>query len=300
MSRTTPRFELSGIDELFGIGGGEAQVIEVPLEELHGFRNHPFLVREDEDMLELITSIRDRGVLVPGVVRPASEGGYEIIAGHRRKYACEKLGIKTMPVIVNEYDDDEATIAMVESNYQRKRLLPSEKAKSFAMKYEALKHQGRKEEIGNTADWVAKAEGRSGRTIQRYIRLTHLLPEFLDMVDRKEIGIAQGGMLAALDPDQQKTVYEVVREQERPLTNEKVVKIADCAPMGLNKAAVEEIMKKEPECRRRIMLDAETVRQILGEQLIDREILSNKTMINRIYSILREWVEVQKADGSEV
>ena len=160
------KVKLSSYDDLFGNAeektGSEEQIIRAKLTDLHEFRNHPFRVLDDEKMEETTESISKYGVLVPGIARPRAEGGYEIIAGHRRKRGSERAGKEDMPVIVRNYTDDEATIIMVDSNIQREDILPSEKAKAYAMKYEAMKHQGRKGN-GNTLDEVGEAAGESGK-----------------------------------------------------------------------------------------------------------------------------------------
>lgn len=186
------KVKLSSYDDLFGNAeektGSEEQIIRAKLTDLHEFRNHPFRVLDDEKMEETTESISKYGVLVPGIARPRAEGGYEIIAGHRRKRGSERAGKEDMPVIVRNYTDDEATIIMVDSNIQREDILPSEKAKAYAMKYEAMKHQGRKGN-GNTLDEVGEAAGESGKTVQRYIWLARLSDELLELVDRKKIGL---------------------------------------------------------------------------------------------------------------
>ena len=186
------KIKLNKLEDL--IGGAEnmagEQIINAKLSDLHTFKGHPFRVFDDEKMEETTESISRYGVLVPGLARPRAGGGYEIIAGHRRKRGSERAGLDTMPVIVRNYTDDEATIIMVDSNIQREDILPSEKAKAYAMKYEAMKHQGSKG--GSTLDEVGEAAGESGKTVQRYVWLARLSDELLGMVDAKKIGIAQG------------------------------------------------------------------------------------------------------------
>lgn len=175
--------------------GGE-QVVELPLAELHPFKNHPFKVKDDDAMMETADSIRQYGVLVPAIARPSPEGGYELIAGHRRHRACELAEKETMPVIVRDLDDDAATIIMVDSNLQRESLLPSERAFAYKMKLEAIKHQGARHDLTSrqvgeksqtSIQAVAEQAGESQRQVQRYIRLTELIPPLLDMVDEKKI-----------------------------------------------------------------------------------------------------------------
>ena len=162
------KVKLNSFDDLFGIEqpqSGIEQVQEIALTELHGFKEHPFKVLDDEKMQEMIESIREYGVLMPGIARPMKGGGYEIIAGHRRKYACEMVGLSTMPMFIRDYTDDEATIIMVDSNIQREDILPSEKSKAYRMKYDAMKHQGSKAG-GLTLGELGEAAGESAKTVQ--------------------------------------------------------------------------------------------------------------------------------------
>ena len=174
MRRPKKDIQLTSYDELLGLEETPEksmnQVVEIDLEKLYPFKNHPFHVNDDEKMAETVESIKTYGVLTPALVRPRAEGGYEMISGHRRKRGCELCGKTTMPALVRNYTDDEAVIIMVDSNIQRENLLPSEKAHAYKMKYDAMKHQGSKGEK-YTADMVGEAAGDSGRTVQRYIRL---------------------------------------------------------------------------------------------------------------------------------
>ena len=193
------KVKLSSYDELFGAKAPAAsdQIVNVTLGELHTFKNHPFHVNDDKEMEELAESIREHGVLIPGIVRPRAEGGYELIAGHRRKHGSELVGKTEMPVIVREYTDDEATIMMVDSNIQRESILPSEKAKAYTLKYEALKHQGKKSGK-STLDQVGEAAGENSKKVQRYIWLSRLSDPLLQMVDEKRLGFSQGVYLSFL------------------------------------------------------------------------------------------------------
>ena len=212
--RSADKIKLNTYNDLFGetveaenIGD---KLIEVPLEDLHEFKEHPFQVRDDEEMEKLVESIREYGVLHPGIARPVKRGkGYELIAGHRRKHASELAGKEKMPVFVRNYDDDEATIIMVESNQQREHILPSEKAKAYKMKFEALKHQGKGG--GLTIEAIGEKSGESGKTVQRFIRLNYLNPELLLMVDDGEVGIKQGVNLSYLRDNEQKEVFKMIQ-----------------------------------------------------------------------------------------
>ena len=164
------KIQLNTFDDL--VGGEGTAITEVPLSELHTFRDHPFQVLDDEKMDETVESIKQYGVLMPGIVRPRDDGGYEIIAGHRRKRACELAGLETMPVVIKDMTDDEAVVAMVDSNIQREDILPSEKAHAYRMKFDVMKHQG--SAGGNTLEEIGEAAGECGRTVQRYIALSYL------------------------------------------------------------------------------------------------------------------------------
>ena len=194
------------------------KVREIPLAELHPFKNHPFKGLDDESMQRTVESIARFGVLSPAIARPSPDGGYELVAGHRRHHACELVGMETMPVIVRELDDDAATILMVDSNLQRETILPSERAFAYKMKLEAMRHQGERTDLTSrqvvgkleAADMLGKDTGESGRQIQRFIRLTELIPELLDMVDQKQIAFNPAVELSFLKPEEQKQLLEAM------------------------------------------------------------------------------------------
>jgi len=200
--------------------------VEIPLSELYPFKDHPFKVKDDEKMQDTADSIREYGVLVPALARPRVGGGYEIISGHRRKRGCEIAGLGTMPVIVRDLDDDAAVIVMVDSNIQRESLLPSERAFAFKMKLEALKHQGARTDmtssqlgtkLGRADDLLAEQAGTSRNQVQRFIRLTNLIPEILEMVDNRKIAFNPAVELSYLKTDEQKMLLEAMDcEQTTP------------------------------------------------------------------------------------
>lgn len=218
---------LTSYDDIFSTeesrgDSGREKIVEIPLSELHPFKNHPFRVVDDEQMQETAESIRDYGVLVPGIVRPRPEGGYEIIAGHRRKRASEIAGKETMPVIIRDLDDDAAIIIMVDSNLQRENILYSERAFALKMKMEAVKRQGERTDLTSCqfgtkfrADIaVADGTGDSARTIQRFIRLTNLIRPLLDMVDEKKIGFSPAVELSYLKPEEQTALLDSIDKQQ--------------------------------------------------------------------------------------
>ena len=195
---------------------------EIPLEELHPFPDHPFGVRDDESMAQTVESIREYGVLVPAIVRPREDGGYELIAGHRRKHACELAGRETMPVIVRDIDRNAAIIIMVDSNLQRESILPSEKAKAYKMKLEAIKRQGKRHDLTSTQpvsklrsnEELGQTVNESRETIRRYIRLNELEPELMQMVDEGKIGMTPAVEISYLKPDEQKLLIETIDSEQ--------------------------------------------------------------------------------------
>ncbi len=206
--------------------GTPERVVELPLTELYPFKDHPFHVVDDAHMLSTAQSIQDNGVLVPAIVRPRAEGGYEIISGHRRKRACEMIGLTTIPAIIRELDDDAATVLMVDSNLQREQLLPSERAYAFKMKLDALKHQGKREEsashqlgekLKTSVGKVAEKIGESKTQIHRYIRLTHLIPQLLQMVDDRQLAFSPAVEISFLSRQEQTELLDAMdSEQSRP------------------------------------------------------------------------------------
>ena len=231
MKSSAKKIELASVDDLFSTEESRQdeqleKIQEIPLSELHPFKDHPFKVKDDDAMIETADSIKKYGVLVPAIARPRPDGGYELVAGHRRRRASELAGKETMPVIVRDLDDDAATIIMVDSNLQRENLLPSERAFAYKMKLEAIKHQGARTDLTSVQveqklsarDQVAKEAGeRSGIQVMRYVRLTELIPELLDMVDEKKIAFNPAYELSFLKPDEQQILVETMDyEQATP------------------------------------------------------------------------------------
>ena len=227
MKSSAKKVELAPYDDLFSTEESRAdaqreKVLEIPLSELHPFKDHPFKVKDDEAMMETADSVRQYGVLVPAIVRPDPEGGYELVAGHRRHRASELAGKETMPVIVRDLDDDAATIIMVDSNLQRESLLPSERAFAYKMKLEAVKHQGARTDLTSRqvggklemADVIGAKAGDSGRQVQRYIRLTELIPKLLDMVDEKKIAFNPAYELSFLKKEEQVQLLDAMDSEQ--------------------------------------------------------------------------------------
>ncbi len=230
MKSSAKKVELASVDDLFSTeesraDAGREKVIEIPLSELHSFKEHPFKVKDDDAMMETADSIRQYGVLVPAIARPDPEGGYGLVAGHRRHRASELAEKETMPVIVRDLDDDAATIIMVDSNLQRESLLPSERAFAYKMKLEAMKHQGERtdltcSQVGNksacrkSSEMLAEQVGQSKKQIFRYIRLTELIPELLNMVDEKKIALNPAYELSFLKKEEQTQLLDAMDSEQ--------------------------------------------------------------------------------------
>lgn len=214
--RPGQQVHLKSVDELLGITGEESSM-EIEIQKIYGFRNHPFKVLDDERMEELVESVKINGILSPVLLRPGDHGKYEMISGHRRMHAAQLAGLTTIPAIIREMTDDEAVIFMVDANIQREELFPSEKAYAFKMKLDALRHQGTsRHEVGKlgveTASVVGEGSGMGGRQVQRYIRLTELIPELLALVDSKRLQFTLGVEASYLDKPVQKWLYEYIRD----------------------------------------------------------------------------------------
>ena len=218
---------LKGLDDLFSTEENRQdeqreQVQQIPIDALHPFTNHPFKVLDDEAMTRTVESIAQYGVLAPLIARPRPEGGYEIISGHRRQHAAELAGLETLPVIVRDMSDDAAVILMVDSNLQREHILPSERAFAYKMKLDAIKNQGVRSDLTSpqvaskfrSDDEVAKGQGISGDTVRRFIRLTNLIPELLDMVDNKTVSFNPAVELSYLSPEQQQEVIRAMDDTQ--------------------------------------------------------------------------------------
>ena len=274
MKSSARNIELKSVDDLFATEESRAdaqreKVQEIPLGELHPFRNHPFKVKDDAAMQDTVDSVREYGVLVPAIARPDPDGGYELIAGHRRHHASELAGKETMPVIVRDLDDDAATIIMVDSNLQREELLPSERAFAYKMKLEALKHQGARTDLTSVQfgqklsarDQVAKAAGESAIQIQRFIRLTELIPELLDMVDERKIALNPAVELSHLKKEEQTLLLEAMDSEQ--------------ATPSLSQA---QRLKKFSQQK---MLSLDVMRAVMSEEKktdLDRVTLKNETL----------------------
>ena len=292
MSKTgsAAKVKLNSFDDLFRtekLQTGTEQVQEIALSELHEFKGHPFKVLDDEKMQETVESIREHGVLMPGIARPMKDGGYESIAGHRRRHACELVGLTTMPMFIRDYTDDEATIIMVDSNIQREDILPSEKAKAYRMKYDAMKHQGSKEG-GITLGELGEAAGESAKTVQRYIWISRLSDSLLDMVDAKKIGIMQAVDLSFLSEDAQQWVLVAIQETNVVITTQQSAMLKESDKKGeLTFPMVRMMLEKEKTVERKVVIKTERINNYFPATY------SREQIENIIYQLLENWKSTQ-------
>lgn len=260
MKSSGRNISLTSYDDIFSSeesrsGIRQERVQEIPLSQLHPFKDHPFRVVDDERMTETAESIKDYGVLVPAIARPLPDGGYELVSGHRRKRACELARLETMPVIVRELDDDQAVIIMVDSNLQRENILPSERAKAYQMKMEALRHQGRRIEptspqVGEKSGWavtqVAEEAGQSRSQVQRFMRLNNLVPNLIDMVDDKKVAMNPAVELSFLKPEEQEQLVETMETCQSTPSLSQAQRMKRFSQQGkLTGDVMEEIMSEE-------------------------------------------------------
>ena len=260
------KIKLSSYDDMFGMEEAETtdnsevkgQIVDLPIVDLHTFENHPFRVIDDESMEEMVESIKEYGVLVPAIVRPRAKGGYEILSGHRRHHACELAGLETMPAIIKDCSDDEATVIMVDANIQREDILISEKARA---------------------------------TIQRLIAVSKLDKELLDMVDSKKIGIRQGVDLATLPSDEQKTVHKVIKELEVTLTWDDTTRIREAYEKGyFNADYLRDILSHEKVKARKVVFNQKKLDNYFDPSM------SNEEIENLIVELLDEWKRREEGD----
>lgn len=292
-SKSAQKVKLTSYDDLFGTNepeGGEV-VTSLPLRLLHTFKDHPFRVVDDEKMQETVESVKRYGVLIPGIVRPHPLEGYEVVAGHRRWRACELAGLTEMPVIIRKLDDDEATVIMVDTNIQREDILPSEKAKAYKMKYEAMKHQGSKGDKF-TADAVGEAAGDSGRTVQRYIRLAELVQELLDYVDAKKIPLVVGEILSYLKQEEQGWVLDAIANSDIFPSKVQAEKLKESSRAGeLTEGGVYAVLVRKEGGNSGVTISAKKIHNYFPSSY------SKNQIEDVIYSLLEEWKQKQ---GEEV
>ncbi|MFR8051698.1 MAG: ParB/RepB/Spo0J family partition protein [Negativibacillus massiliensis] len=269
-------------------------VVRLPLTDLHPFPDHPFQVRDDEEMRETIQSVKEYGVIVPAIVRPREEGGYEIVAGHRRKYACEQAGLDTMPVLIRNLDRDAATIIMVDSNLQRENILPSERAKAYKMKLEAIKRQGARndltsDQVGQKSKWsieqIAEQAGESKSQVQRYIRLNELSPELLQMVDEKKIAFNPAYELSFLKPEEQQMLVTTIDYEQATPSLSQAQRMKKFSQAGrLNEDSMLAIMSEEKKPEKfSLTFDGDRIRKYFPKSYTPLQ------MENTIIKLLEAW-----------
>ena len=302
MKSSAKNVKLASVDDLFSTeqsrqDESREKVVEIALTELYPFPNHPFQVRDDDSMKEAVESVKEYGILTPAIVRPREEGGYELVAGHRRKHACELAGLTTMPAIVRDIDRDMATIIMVDTNLQRENISPMEKAQAYKMKLEAIRRRagrpakGDKENsrqvVGNleSAELVGREAGESGRQVQRYIRLTELTPELQQMVDDKKIAVTPAVELSYLKPEEQALVVETIESEQATPSLSLAQRMKKKSQAGeLNEDAVLSIMseeKKPEKCD--LTISGDKLRKYFPRSYTPRQ------MENTIIKLLEGW-----------
>ena len=296
MTKRKSDFTLPTLDDLFTTQAERddaklERVKNIPLDELHPFKNHPFKILNNEEMERMIESIRKVGTITPALARPLPDVGYELISGHRRLAACQVLGIETMPVIVREMSDDEAVIAMVDANLQRETILPSEKAFAYKMKLEAIKHQGvTSRQVGEkllSVTLVSKDSDDSERQIQRYIRLTYLIPELLSMVDDNKIAFNPAVEISYLDREEQLTLLDAINMNDCTPSHAQSIRLKKMSQDGLLTAdAIYAILSEEkPNQKEQIKLPRDELRkyfpQNYSDEQIKRDILKGLELLKR-------------------
>ena len=296
MTKRKSDFTLPTLDDLFTTQAERddaklERVKNIPLDKLHPFKNHPFKVQNNEEMERMIESIRKFGTITPALARPLPDGGYELISGHRRLAACQVLGFETMPVIVREMSDDEAVIAMVDANLQRETILPSEKAFAYKMKLEAIKPQGvTSRQVGEkllSVTQVSKDSDDSERQIQRYIRLTYLIPELLSMVDDNKIAFNPAVEISYLDREEQLTLLDAINMNDCTPSHAQSIRLKKMSQDGLLTAdAIYAVLSEEkPNQKEQIKLPRDELRkyfpQNYSDEQIKRDILKGLELLKR-------------------
>ena len=309
MKSSAKNIRLSNLDDLFSTeetrqeaqaDAGREKVRMIPLDELHSFAHHPFKVKDDEAMQDTVESVKAYGVLVPAIARPREEGGYELVAGHRRHRASLLAGLAEMPVIVRELDDDEATIIMVDSNLQRETLLPSERAFAYRMKLEAIRRQaGRpaknsRQVVGNfeSADIVGKEIGESGRQIQRFIRLTYLVPPLLDMVDEHKVAFNPAVELSYLTSEEQVALLDAMDSEQATPSLSQAQRLKKFSQEGrLSEDVMRAILseEKKPEVGK-ITLSSDKLRRYFPKSFTPQQ------MEQTIFRLLEQWQRRRQRD----
>ena len=292
------KIELKGYDDIFTPDAATAtgeQVREIAVDQLFPFKNHPFKVLDDQAMLDTVQSIKEHGVLVPAIARPRPEGGYELVSGHRRQHACQLAGIESMPVLVRNLDDDAATILMVDSNLQRENILPSERAFAFKLKLEAMKHQGNRADLTSSqlgtkleskrADQLlAEQAGESRNQVQRYIRLTELIPEMLAMVDDRRMAFNPAVELSYLTKDEQQQLFEEMENCQATPSLSQAQRLKKFSQEGkLSEDVIMAVMSEEKKDIDKVTLPGEAINKFFPKSF------TPKQKQDTIIKLLEQW-----------
>jgi len=273
------KMNLPSVDDLFSTEESrkeqfQEKIQEINLLEIDSFKNHPFKVLENDELYKMVDSISEKGVLVPAIIRPKQNGRYEMISGHRRKKACELANKETIPCIVRDFSDDEATIVMVDSNIYREELLPSEKAFAYKMKLEAISHQGKNtsRQVGEkflSAELIGKEQGDSARQVQRFIRLTNLIPELLELVDKKTIAFNPAVELSYLKNEEQEYLLDFIQYYDSTPSHAQTIRLKELSQKGsLNSDIIEDIMSEEKANQvSKIKFDEKRLKSVLPKNI---------------------------------
>lgn len=292
---------MNSLDELFSSQEERdyaklERVRDIPLNELHPFRDHPFKIQNNEEMKRLIESIQKFGTLTPALARPLPEGGYELISGHRRLAACQVLGIETMPVIVREMSDDEAVIAMVDANLQREQILPSEKAFAYKMKLDAIKHQGvTSAQVGQkllSVEKVAEDAGESRNQVKRYIRLTYLIPELLSMVDEGKIAFNPAVEISYLEQSEQCVLLNAIELNDCTPSHAQAIRLKKLSQEGVlqDQTIYDILAEQKPNQQEQYKFKREDIRKYFPKSYTDKQICDT------VIKLLEQWQRRRERD----
>ncbi len=303
MTKRKSDFTLStnSLDELFSSQEERddaklERVKDIPLTELHPFKDHPFKIQNDEEMNRLIESIQKFGTLTPALARPMQDGGYELISGHRRLAACQVLGIETMPVIIREMSDDEAVIAMVDANLQREHILPSEKAFAYKMKLEAIKHQGiTSRQLGEkllSIAQVSKESDDSERQVQRYIRLTYLIPELLEMVDDEKIAFNPAVEISYLEQSEQRVLLNAMEFNDCTPSHAQAIRLKKLSQEGVlqDQTIYDILAEQKPNQQEQYKFKREDIRKYFPKSYTDKQVCDT------VIKLLEQWQRRRERD----
>ena len=295
MPRKSEGIKLTSYDDLFSTEETRAEsamekVQQILVNQLVPFQDHPFKVKDDEDMAKTVESIRQFGVLVPAIARPLEDGGYEIVSGHRRHHAAQLAGLETIPVIVRNLDDDAATILMVDSNLQRENILPSERAFAYKMKLEAINHQGRTSgQVGQkwTRDGMAEKSGDSSRQIHRFVRLTNLIPALLDMVDERKIAFNPAVELSYLTPEQQSQLIDAMEYAQATPSLSQAQRLKQMSKEGIcNQDVMYAVLSEEKKAEQnKVTFDTKALKKYFPSSYTSQQIQKS------VIEILEQWAK---------